>query len=98
MFKIDENDTTLSRLLDIENIINNLIQFEKEQKENNNENLNIVKKMIEINNRIKINNLAKLKRLNEIKEKEEKIIQKNNKIIFKPIKKIGIKFNFKKKG
>ncbi len=96
-FKIDENDTTLSRLLDIENIINTLIQFEKEQEKNNNENLNLLKKMIEINNRIKINKLAKIKRLNEIKEKEEKIIEKSNKIIFKPIKKVVQKINFKKK-
>jgi hypothetical protein len=41
--------------------------------------------------------LAKIKRLNEIKEKEEKIIEKSNKIIFKPIKKVVQKINFKKK-
>ena len=95
-FKVNEAETTLTRLLDIENIINYLIQFEKQQEDNNNENLNVVKKMIELNNRIKSNNLAKLKRLKAIKEKEEKINEKNKKIIFKPIKKVAEKINFKK--
>ena len=95
-FKVNEAETTLTRLLDIENMINYLIQFEKQQEDNNNENLNVVKKMIELNNRIKSNNLAKLKRLKAIKEKEEKINEKNKKIIFKPIKKVAEKINFKK--
>jgi len=95
-FKVNEAETTLTRLLDIENMINYLIQFEKQQEDNNNENLNVVKKMIELNNRIKSNNLAKLKRLKAIKEKEEKINEKNKKIIFKPIKKVVEKINFKK--
>ena len=39
--------------------------------------------------------LAKLKRINEILEKQKKVNEKNNKIIFKPLKKVGEIFNFK---
>ena len=94
--ELNENESTISRLLDIENKINFLIDFKRKQEENNHENYILLKKTIEINNKIKDYHLAKLKKLNEIKQKEKKIIDKNNKIIFKPIKKVVEKYFFKK--
>ena len=94
--ELNENESTISRLLDIENKINFLIDFKRKQEENNHENYILLKKTIEINNKIKDYHLAKLKQLNEIKQKEKKIIDKNNKIIFKPIKKVVEKYFFKK--
>ena len=94
--ELNENESTISRLLDIENKINFLIDFKRKQEENNHENYILLKKSIEINNKIKDYHLAKLKKLNEIKQKEKKIIDKNNKIIFKPIKKVVEKYFFKK--
>ena len=93
----NKNPTTISRLLDIENKINFLIEFKRQQEENNPEDYFMFKKTIEINNKIKDYHLAKLKQLNEIKQKEKKIFDKNNKIIFKPFKKVVEKYIFKKK-
>lgn len=95
--ELNENESTISRLLDIENKINFLIDFKRKQEENNHENYILLKKTIEINNKIKDYHLAKLKKLNEIKQKEKKIIDKNNKIIFKPIKKVVEKYFSKNK-
>ena len=94
--RFNDNITTITRLLDIENKVNFLIDFKREQEENNTEAYFLLKKTIEINNKIKDYHLAKLKKLNEIKQKEKKIIDKNNKIIFKPIKKVVEKYFFKK--
>ncbi len=95
--RFNDNITTITRLLDIENKVNFLIDFKREQEENNTEAYFLLKKTIEINNKIKDYHLAKLKKLNEIKLKEKKIFDKNNKIIFKPIKKVVEKYIFKKK-
>ena len=95
--RFNDNITTITRLLDIENKVNFLIDFKREQEENNTEAYFLLKKTIEINNKIKDYHLAKLKKLKEIKLKEKKIFDKNNKIIFKPIKKVVEKYIFKKK-
>ena len=95
LFKINDIDTSLTRLLDIENIINFLIEYKNQELKLNPKKFASIKKIVDLEKRMKGYELAKLKRNNEILEKQKKINEKNNKIVFKPLKKVGEIFNFK---
>ena len=95
LFKINDIDTSLTRLLDIENIINFLIKYKNQELKLNPNKFASIKKIVDLEKRMKGYELAKLKRINEILEKQKKVNEKNNKIIFKPLKKVGELFNFK---
>jgi hypothetical protein len=80
---------------DIEDKINFLIYFKNYQKEYNYSNYIIVQKEIEARNKEKACQLAILKKEKEMKEKERKVEEKNNRIIIKPIKKVPESFKLK---
>ena len=94
--KYGEKINTLSRLLDIEDKINFLIDFNNVQKEKNFVNYMRVKKNIELILKEKANELAKLKKEDELKKKQKKVEEKNSKLIIKPNKKVPEIFNFTK--
>ena len=94
--KYGEKINTLSRLLDIEDKINFLIDFNNVQKEKNFVNYMRVKKNIELILKEKANELAKLKKEDELKKKQKKVEEKNSKLIIKPNKKVPEFFNFNK--
>ena len=96
IFRINNAENSLTRLLDIENKINFLIQYKQYQIKNNTNNYYSVKKMIDLENRMKGYELAKIKRNNEFLEKQQKIYNKNNKILFKPLRKVVEILNFHK--
>ncbi len=87
--------TNLTRMHDIEDKINFLIYFKNYQKEYNYSNYIIVQKEIEARNKEKACQLAILKKEKEIKEKQRKVEEKNNRIIIKPIKKVPEIFKLK---
>ena len=91
-----EKINTISRLLDIENKINYLIDFNTEQKENNYVNYMKVKKYLESIQKDKANELAKLRKEEELNKKQKKVEEKISKLIIKPIKKVPEIFNFTK--
>ena len=91
-----EKINTLSRLLDIEDKINFLIDFNNEKKKKNYVNYMKVKRNLEIILKDKANELAKLKKEDEIKKKQKKVEEKNSKLIIKPNKKVPEFFNFNK--
>ena len=91
-----EKINTLSRLLDIEDKINFLIDFNNEQKKKNYVNYMKVKRNLEIILKDKANELAKLKKEDELKKKQKKVEEKNSKLIIKPNKKVPEFFNFNK--
>ena len=94
--KYGEKINTLSRLLDIEDKIKFLIDFNNVQKEKNFVNYMRVKKNIELILKEKANELAKLKKEDELKKKQKKVEEKNSKLIIKPNKKVPEIFNFTK--
>ena len=83
---------TLTRLLEIENKINDLIHFKNNQEKNNYDKYCIVKKNIDYQNRMKANKLAKLKSNKDFQEKLRKIIEKNGKYIYQPYRKVNEPF------
>ena len=85
----NEKVNTLSRLLEIENKINDLIHFKIDQEKNNYDKYCIVKKNIDYQNRIKANKLAKLKSNKDFQEKLRKIIEKSGKYIYQPYRKVN---------
>ena len=91
-----EKINTLSRLLDIEDKINFLIDFNNEQKKKNYVNYMKVKRNLELILKDKANELAKLKKEDELKKKQKKVEEKNSKLIIKPNKKVPEFFNFNK--
>ena len=91
-----EKINTLSRLLDIEDKINFLIDFNNEQKKKNYVNYMKVKRNLEIILKDKANESAKLKKEDELKKKQKKVEEKNSKLIIKPNKKVPEFFNFNK--
>ena len=96
IFKLDDTETTITRLLDIENKLYFLIKYIKEYKLHNKDNYKRIEKFIDLRKRLKGYELVKLKKLEELHLKEKKIIAKNNKVLFKPLKKVGEIFNFNK--
>ena len=85
----NEKVNTLSRLLEIENKINDLIHFKIDQEKNNYDKYCIIKRNIDYQNRIKANKLAKLKSNKDFQEKLRKIIEKNGKYIYQPYRKVN---------
>ena len=83
---------TLTRLLEIENKINDLIHFKNNQEKNNYDKYCIVKKNIDYQNRMKANKLARLKSNKDFQEKLRKIIEKNGKYIYQPYRKVNEPF------
>ena len=83
---------TLSRLLEIENKINDLIHFKHYQEKNNYDKYSIVKKNIDFQNRIKANKLAQLKSNKAFQEKLRKIIEKTGKYIYQPYRKVNVPY------
>ena len=83
---------TLSRLLEIENKINDLIHFKHYQEKNNYDKYSIVKKNIDFQNRIKANKLAQLKSNKAFQEKLKKIIEKTGKYIYQPYRKVNVPY------
>ena len=84
--------STLTRLLEIENKINDLIYFKNNQEKNNYDKYYIVKKTIDYQNRMKANKLARLKSNKDFQEKLRKIIEKNGKYIYQPYRKVNEPF------
>ena len=96
IYKFNEKLTTLNRLAEIENKVNELLSFKNYQEKNNFEKYNIIKKNLDVQNRIKANEFAKIKAKEEFQEKLRKIIEKSNKYIFKPFKKVSKDIEIKK--
>ena len=97
IYKYNEKINTLSRLLEIENKINDLIYFKRKQERYNYDKFIFVKKNIDISNRKKANKIAKIKAKEEFQEKLKKIIEKNDKYIYRPYKKINNYYEIIKK-
>ena len=97
IYKYNEKINTLSRLLEIENKINDLIYFKRKQERYNYDKFIFVKKNIDISNRKKANKIAKIKAKEEFQEKLKKIIEKNDKYIYQPYKKINNYYEIIKK-
>ena len=96
IYKFNEKLTTLNRLAEIENKVNELLSFKNYQEKHNFEKYNIIKKNLDVQNRIKANEFAKIKAKEEFQEKLRKIIEKSNKYIFKPFKKVSKDIDIKK--
>ena len=97
VYTFNEKINTLSRLSEIENKVNELVHFKDEQEKNNNEKYSIIKKNIDALNKIKATKLAKIKAKDEFQEKLKKIVEKNNRYIFKPFKKVTESYKIIKK-
>ena len=97
VYTFNEKINTLSRLSEIENKVNELVHFKDEQEKNNNEKYSIIKRNIDALNKIKATKLAKIKAKEEFQEKLRKIVEKNNRYIFKPFKKVSESYKIKKK-
>ena len=79
-------------LREIEKCINLLLKWEKNQKLKNFITYSKIKKEIEKEKRLEIYQILKAKEKEKFEQKLKKIIEKNNKLIIKPFKKVGIKY------
>ena len=93
--KFNEKITILTYLKYIENIINKLIKIMKEYKNKNNEMYLIILNKFDKIKRIKNCELFKEQTKKENEKEIQKIIDKSNKIIIKPFKKVEQKYNIK---
>ena len=93
--KFNEKIPILTYLKYIENIINKLIKIMKEYKNKNNEMYLIILNKFDKIKRIKNCELFKEQTKKENEKEIQKIIDKSNKIIIKPFKKVEQKYNIK---
>ena len=90
--KFNEKINTIMYLREIEKCINLLLKWEKNQKLKNFITYSKIKKEIEKEKRLEIYQILKAKEKEKFEQKLKKIIEKNNKLIIKPFKKVGIKY------
>ena len=85
----------LDKLKSIEKVLEFLISFKEIQKNNNNKKYYIIQKQIDDNNRQKLNRKKQEDLINKFNMLRQKVIDKNNKLIFLPRKKVinGIKIS-----
>ena len=90
--KFNEKINTIMYLREIEKCINLLLKWEKNQIKHNFVTYSKIKKEIEKEKRLEIYQILKAKEKEKFELKLKKIIEKNNKLIIKPFKKVGIKY------
>ena len=90
--KFNEKVNTIMYLREIEKCINLLLKWEKNQKLTNFITYSKIKKEMEKEKRLEIYQILKAKEKQKFEQKLKKIIEKNNKLIIKPFKKVGNKY------
>ena len=91
----DEEINSMKRLKDIEFVFIFLLSFVQKLKKENNQDYFILQKEIDENHKIRNNEIQKELIKKEYEEKVKKVLLKNKKLIFKPLRKVPQVYKYK---